>query len=91
MKALKICHARQNKGNNRLLPLALALLFCSMSQALADPTNLVLKGAWPVMSNGAVSQVTVAGSHAYVACGSAGLAVLDVSNPAQSLRQTFSQ
>jgi len=64
------------------LAIATAWLCWSLAQALAQPTNLVLRGAWPESSGGSALGVTVAGRYAYVANGARGLAIIDVSDPA---------
>jgi hypothetical protein len=52
----------------------------------AGPVTLTLKGQWPGYARGFARDVAVAGTHAYVADGDAGLQVIDVSNSANPVR-----
>src|ERR1043166_252947 len=71
-----------------LLALATALLPGTMVPVFAQPNQLqlTLRGSWPGYARGPALDVTVVSNRAYVAIGKEGLAIFDVSNPAQPMR-----
>src|SRR3954463_13519748 len=54
--------------------------------AQVDKVKLTFKGSWPGHSRGSAIQVTVTNNLAYVSLNFAGLAIFDVSQPANPVR-----
>jgi len=73
---------KTNRGCG-LVTLALALAW------VAQGADLELIGQWPGWPRGFANGVAVSGNYAYVANGSGGLQVLDVSNPANPQRVSY--
>lgn len=72
------------------LVLSLSLLWCASFErslfAQNERVKLTSKGAWPGYERGPAFDVTVVSNRAYVAMGSHGLVIFDVSNPARPAR-----
>ena len=68
--------------------LALVLLLSVLPAVAAPPRlePLVQAGKWPEVTRGGALDVKLVGDRAYLAVGYSGLAVLDVSNPANPVR-----
>jgi hypothetical protein len=70
------------KGRNLLMLIAALILALGESSVRAQ-TNLPLRSSWPGVNRGTPVGVFVTNQLAYVANGSGGLVVFDVSNPAR--------